>query len=574
MTLLTASRRNAYAGSGITGPYAFGFPVFLDSDLVATVYDANSVPTVLAEGTDYSIAGVGQSSGSITLTADLAIGNTLILERVRAYEQTTDIRNQGAFFPETFEKALDSVVMLTQQLRDKVLNAFSLPTWITPGSVSTSIANFVAGYYLRVNLFGTGIEGVSSVIPDPGFLQSGSGAVAQTANAKMAVRVSVRDFGATGDGSTDDAGAIQRAITAARALGIGTVWFDPGVYKCLSGFTVPCAITFTGDGFVAGGTNASANYYATLLHDFSGDFFTFTGADGNVQGSGGGFRNLRMVQTYGTPATTGGVGAAIKLVATSNGLRPAWVQLDNVRVEEVYTVNAPWTNGLVCDNAGFTDGAIDIFVNRFDTHVSSTGGTTGAVRINGIGGEYQFSNCTFSQNGDVWVGDTSLATEVSFFNVYGRDLHLAKCSSVHVFGGTWSNFYDTADTSQPITLIPGRLVNPFGDVLGGAAGAIWYDGVIVGYSTGAWRMSEALALRNARYLSGVKTGGGALPIVGVNGGDVIQFTPNGDPATFAGPVGFNGTAAPAGKILLATGASHTADDIITVLQTLGLCKQS
>ena len=58
-----------------------------------------------------------------------------------------------------------------------------------------------------------------------GFLQSGVGAGARTAQTKLRDVVSVKDFGALGDGTTDDATAIQEAIDYAATLG-GVYYVD------------------------------------------------------------------------------------------------------------------------------------------------------------------------------------------------------------------------------------------------------------------------------------------------------------------------------------------------------------
>jgi hypothetical protein len=62
------------------------------------------------------------------------------------------------------------------------------------------------------------------------FLQAGTGAVARTAQAKMRDVVSVKDFGAVGDGVTDDTAEIQAAVTYAINSNLKAVYIPSGVY--------------------------------------------------------------------------------------------------------------------------------------------------------------------------------------------------------------------------------------------------------------------------------------------------------------------------------------------------------
>jgi hypothetical protein len=72
----------------------------------------------------------------------------------------------------------------------------------------------------------------SQVLYDP----AGTGAVQTTVQTKLREYVSVKDFGATGDGITDDTAAIQAAITA--STGANKLIFPRGTYRFSSPLTI------------------------------------------------------------------------------------------------------------------------------------------------------------------------------------------------------------------------------------------------------------------------------------------------------------------------------------------------
>lgn len=79
-------------------------------------------------------------------------------------------------------------------------------------------------------------------------LQPWTGAVSRTLQAKEGDIVSVKDFGATGNGSTDDTAAIVAAFSAAGTLSAALL-FPEGIYLVSNTVTVPTGVPVYGHGF-------------------------------------------------------------------------------------------------------------------------------------------------------------------------------------------------------------------------------------------------------------------------------------------------------------------------------------
>lgn len=131
--------RKDYTGNGATTVYAYDFPIQATSQLRVIKGDTSSPPveTTLVEGVDYTVSGAGSASGgNVTLAVALTNLYHLTIKRVLTLNQLTDIRNQGAFFPEIHEDAFDQFVMMLQQMQEQIDRALTFQ----PTSTKTGYA--------------------------------------------------------------------------------------------------------------------------------------------------------------------------------------------------------------------------------------------------------------------------------------------------------------------------------------------------------------------------------------------------------------------------------------------------
>lgn len=154
--------------------------------------------------------------------------------------------------------------------------------WVTDvsgnaqGSVTPTITNASGG---AATIY-TAATGSSTVSPTtdtngymPGFVEEGTYTfsigplthrVDVVAGAPLG-SLNVRSFGAKGDGSANDATAIQAAITACSTAGGGVVYLPPGTYKVTSPLEHKNFVSLVGSGADSCTLRASGNVYAVNL---------------------------------------------------------------------------------------------------------------------------------------------------------------------------------------------------------------------------------------------------------------------------------------------------------------------
>jgi hypothetical protein len=150
----------------------------------------------------------------------------------------------------------------------------------------------------------------AAIAASAAFIQAGTGAVARTVQNKLREVVSVKDFGAVGDGVTDDTAAINNAISASTDK---TIVFD-GKFLISSTITISnrVQLLFTGAAGLAGGSQLPSSYLlkkstmttAGLSINCAGVVVTRGGVIGSVGNAGNGIDilannvTLDMVMAY------------------------------------------------------------------------------------------------------------------------------------------------------------------------------------------------------------------------------------------------------------------------------------
>jgi hypothetical protein len=158
--ITNVARRVVYTGSAGVGPYAFSFPVLVNTDIA--VYKNT---TLLTLTTDYTVTISGSTgTGSITLVVAATGADQITIVGARAIQRSTDFVTGGDFFANTLNTELDSEVIFTQQIAETAERALKAPV-TDPTSIDMTLPAKAtrAGKYLSFNSSTGNPEVVNSV---------------------------------------------------------------------------------------------------------------------------------------------------------------------------------------------------------------------------------------------------------------------------------------------------------------------------------------------------------------------------------------------------------------------------
>lgn len=304
MTVASQTPSITYAAAGVATVFAFPFRLLAASDLAVTL---NGVAA-----TGYTVSLGDLTGGSITFA--LAPTGTLVIRRAMPLMRAANYLTLGDFSAANVNEDFDRLEMQLQEVGAVGnLRALRVPAGesVADFPAAAGRANGIAAFDSVGNpIVVPGQAGSASTLAidlaSTSLLSKGAGQIgynksllysAGSVGRKLAESRSVRDYGAVGDGVTNDAAAFQLAHDTLGPLGITDCYVPPGVYLIGTQVNINLyAIDFRG----AGCSMGAAIGQGTWLKITSSAISPFVISNGG-ETRGTAFRRMGIAQTHAAP---------------------------------------------------------------------------------------------------------------------------------------------------------------------------------------------------------------------------------------------------------------------------------
>jgi hypothetical protein len=224
---------------------------------------------------------------------------------------------------------------------------------------------------------------------------------------RFAEVVNVKDFGATGDGVTDDTAAIQAAYSA----GAKQVLFPTGKYRITSTITIPENIVSVGDGYSSNYSNPTRDGGSQVLIDISTTDNAFELSGTSLQGYGCSFHGLTFT-SHSNVASSDLSAQSINCFFLENIFD---IQFESCIFQHLNVSKAIGTSGS-CNVIDFSNCSFSLVGDTTSSLVALTGGYSYGYGIDcSAASDITIDNCFVEQCGQVGVRVSSNSKIVNSF---------------------------------------------------------------------------------------------------------------------------------------------------------------
>lgn len=241
MTVATTENNKSYVGDGNQFEFSFPYLVY-DEDHLHVYFDGIEQSTNL-----YSLQSLGSPAGIVVVFVNPpGSGVVILLRRIVPNTQLSEYVENDPLRAFTIERDFDLAAMRVQQIFDNAVRMVRAP--LIEETIDMVLPNIATRANKVLQFDANGLPSLISQLDQSGTTVTalGTDAVARSLAAHVSEPTNVKNFGAAGNGTSDDTTPIRDAMLAAGEGGV--VFFPAGNYLVNSTITIPSKITLFGYG--------------------------------------------------------------------------------------------------------------------------------------------------------------------------------------------------------------------------------------------------------------------------------------------------------------------------------------